>query len=610
MDRFFKLFIFICVFAVNSLIVAAEEELIGEGNDGNRSAPVHVFELFDVNGQPIRAADKDPKPFSLKQTCGKCHDYEKIASGWHFNSHNPEVDSGRPAQPWVLTDSLTRTQIPISGRRWPGSFAPEDLGMSPWDFIVAFYSHFPGGSYGQMPVTEPDKMIRKEISGDYEINCLACHHNSPQEDQSLAALQAARQNFRWIPTASSGKAVVSGVASQLSDFFDPEFDEGIKVTYNPGVFDKDNMVFFDVSGKPKNDRCYFCHSNNDLRVGEENFWTQDEDVHLKSGMDCTDCHRNGDDHMITRGIEIEGSGKSLTCQGCHVGPRDEPVPQDNRLGAPRPKHVGIPTIHFEKLTCTACHSGTWPVQEAGRWETSRIHRTGLHGKHNLEIQQPHVYAPVLMKAPDGKIGPYKLFWPSYWATMDTEQKITPMAPKEVSARAKTILEQESERVDDWRLLTEAQIADVLKAIGSENAIAVYIAGGRLYRLNESGELVSGEHDAAQPYAWALAHDVRPAHQSLGIRQCKDCHTTESAFFFSTVERDTPVRTADGLERVEMIELEKLDRMYVWMFNGSFIFRPVLKIAAFAACGLTVLILLAYGLRALAAISNACRQEEE
>jgi hypothetical protein len=125
-------------------------------------------------------------------------------------------------------------------------------------------------------------MIRKDISGNYEINCLACHHNSPQEDQSLAALQAARQNFRWIPAASSGKAVVNGVASQLSNFFDPEFDEGIKVAYNPGVFDKDNKVFFDVSGKPINDRCYFCHSNRDTRVGEEHEWTQDHDVTCKA----------------------------------------------------------------------------------------------------------------------------------------------------------------------------------------------------------------------------------------------------------------------------------------------------------------------------------------
>jgi hypothetical protein len=610
MDQFVKLFICITIVAGLSVGKAAEEELIGEGNDGNRSAPVHLFELFDENGQQIRAGDQNPKPFSLKQTCGKCHNYAKIAAGWHFNSHVPEVDPGRPSQPWVLSDSVTRTQIPISGRRWKGSFAPEDVGMSPWDFLKQYYSHFPGGSYGELPVTEPDAMIRKDISGNYEINCLACHHNSPQEEQSLAALQAARQNFRWIPAASSGKAVVNGVASQLSNFFDPEFVEGITLSYNPGIFDKDNKVFFDVSGKPINDRCYFCHSNRDLRVGEELEWTQDHDVHLQSGLNCTDCHRNGDDHMITRGIETEGLGKTLTCQGCHLGSPEETAPQTGRLGAPRPVHTGIPTIHFEKLTCTACHSATWPDEQAGRWETARIHQTGLHGKHNLEIRQPHVYAPVLMKGADGKIGPYKMFWPSYWGTMDKEQKIVPLAPKAVLSAAKDILEQDVQKQDDWRPLTEAQIIDVLKALGSEEKQAVYIAGGKLYKLNADGGLESGEHTAAEPYAWAMAHDVRPAEQALGVRQCKDCHTADSAFFFGKVERDTPVRTADGLEMIEMVQLQGLDRLYIWAFNVSFVFRPVLKIVAFAACGLIGLVLLAYALRAVAAVANACAQEDQ
>lgn len=605
MDGFVRLIFLILASGMPAWAGAAQEALIGEGNDGNRSAPVHVFELFDEEGRQIRPGDANAKPFSLRQTCGKCHDYEKIASGWHFNSHDPDVDPGRPGQPWVLTDAATRTQIPISGRKWPGTFAPEEIGMGPWDFLKEYYSHFPGGSYGEMPVTEPDAMIRKDISGNYEINCLACHHNSPQEDQSLAALQAARQNFRWIPTASSGKAVVNGVASQLSDFFDPEFDEGIKVAYDPAIFNKDGMVFFDVSGQPINDRCYFCHSNNDLRDGEDEFWKQDEDVHLKSGLNCVDCHRNGDDHMITRGIETEGTAKTLTCQGCHLGTEDDDPALAGRLGAPRPKHPGIPTIHFEKMTCTACHSGTWPTEEAGRWETARMHKTGLHGKHNLEIRQPHLYAPVLMKGADGKIGPYKMFWPAYWGRMNADGAIAPLAPKEVLAAAGSILEQDAAKVNDWRPLTEEQITQTLAAIGAE---AIYVAGGKLYKTVD-GQLQQTDHDAAKPYAWALAHDVRPAEQSLGVRQCKDCHTTDSAFFFGTVERDTPVVTAGGLQQVQMVELQGLDRLYIWAFNFSFIFRPLLKIVAFAAVGIVIIILLAYALKAVAAVTAACGQED-
>ena len=611
MDAFFKRTNCLIIIAVSvmSSVMVADEALLGDGNDGNRSGPVHVFELYDDQGKQIKASDKVSRPFSLKQTCGKCHDYEKISSGWHFNSHRSDVEAGRPGQPWVLVDSKTRTQIPLSGRQWPGTFKPEQVDMSAWDFLKEFYSHFPGGSYGEIPPEDPDVMIRKEISGDYEINCLACHHNSSMEDQSMAALQSARQNYRWIPAASSGKAVVSGVASLLDDFFDPEFDEGITLAYADGIFDKEDKVFFDVSGEPANGRCYFCHSNKDLRVEEEHEWTQDEDVHLKSGLNCVDCHRNGDDHIITRGIETEGDGRTLTCEGCHLGSEECTNPENGRLGAPNPKHVGIPTIHFEKLTCTACHSGTWPQDTAGRWKTARVHKTGLHGKHNLNITQPHVYAPVLMKSADGKIGPYKLFWPAYWATMQ-DNILVPIAPKDILSVAKSILGKEADKIDDWRPLTEEQISGTLKALSSEEKKAVYIAGGKLYSLNKADELEIESSDSAKPYAWPMAHDVRPAEQTLGVRLCKDCHTTESAFFFGNVEVDTPVMSEDGPECVEMIELQGIDRLYMWAFNMSFVFRPMLKIVAFGACGLIGLVLLTYLLRAIRVISMASAEEDK
>lgn len=594
------------VFLLNTIAAGAgETELLGEGNDGNRSGPIHHFELYDEAGKKIRSGFEAPNPFSLKQTCGQCHDYETIAGGWHFNGHNPEVDPGRPGQPWVLTDSWTRTQVPLSGRGWKGTFTPEQLGVTPWEFVKQNFSHFPGGSYGEIAAEEDsDEYFRQEISGKYEINCLTCHHLSSRQDHSLGALQSGRQNYRWIAAASSGKAAIKGVASSLDDFFDPEFDEGIETLYDKSIFDDDDKVFFEI-GMPTNKQCYFCHSNQDLSVTEQDEWTRDEDVHLQSGLNCIDCHRNGNDHMITRGIETDGPGKSLTCEGCHVD-EDSDSPALGRLGAPKPAHRGIPTIHFEKLTCTACHSGTWPTEEAGRWKTARIHKTGLHGKHNLDIPQPHVYAPVLMKGADDKIGPYKLFWPAYWATVEGET-LTPLAPDAVMDVAGEVLKTKVEKVDDWRPLTETQITDVLKAFSEDEQTVVYIAGGKKYQLN--GETINiSDDDAAKPYAWPMAHDVRPAEQGLGVRLCKDCHTTDSAFFFGKVQADGPVQTEAGPEMVEMIKLQGIDRLYMWMFNASFVFRPMLKIVAFAACGLIGLVILAYFLRAVAAISNACKEE--
>lgn len=589
---------------------AQEAKLLGDGNDGNRSMPVHLLDLLDEDGKPIRAGDKDAKPFSTRTTCGQCHDYEAIRGGWHFSGHRDDVPSARVGQPWVLTDAATRTQIPVSGRGWPGTFKPEQVGLTAWDWVIQFGSHYPGGSYGEITADDPEQAIRQNISGKYEINCLACHHADPRHDASLAALQAARQNYRWAAAASSGKALVNGTASALSSFFDPEFDEGIKTTYLDGVFDKDNKVFFDIAGKPQDRQCHFCHSRQDLRVPESDEWTREWDVHSASGIHCTDCHKNGLDHQIARGVETnDPKTAALSCRGCHLEQSGTLPPQSGRLGAPQPAHKGIPPIHFEKMTCTACHCGTWPQDTAGRWRTARIHKLGLHGKHKQDLRLPHIYAPVLLKGSDGKIGSYAMIWPAFWATL-ADDTVTPIPPAKVMAAARDILSVEAERQDDWRPLTNEQIAQTLIRLKERqpDATPVYIAGGLLYRLDNAGLLASAPHPAAGAYSWPMAHDVRPAAQSLGVRGCADCHTADSPFFFGGVAVDTPLQ---GDRRfVQMAELQGIDRLFMWAFNASFVFRPMLKVVAFLGCGLIGLALLGYGLKALAAISRACAKEVE
>jgi hypothetical protein len=592
------------------LLQAQETKRLGDGNDGNRSPYVHWIDLLDEKGVKIRAADKKPQPFSTRKTCGECHDYQAISRGWHFAGAEPNDPAGRPAQPWVLRDAKTRTQIPISPRGWKGAFTPEQIGLSAKDYVSQFGSHLPGGGYGEMPADpkDPHQVVRREISGSYEINCLACHNIDPRQDSNTAALQAARENYRWIATASSGLAVVNGTASALSDFFDPEFDEGIKTTYNAGIFNADGQVLLDISRRCPPTRCYFCHSSQDLNISETEEWTRDEDVHLTSGLICTDCHRHGKDHKISRGFETADPAKAaLTCEGCHLGTVAADIPESARLGAPKPAHRGIPTIHFEKLTCTACHSGTWPQEEAGQWRTARIHKIGLHGKHSLDLRQPRVYGPVFMKGEDGKIGPYRLFWPAYWGLMK-EDMISPIAPKQIPAGADSILSAEIEQTDGWRTLTEEQIGEVLRHLvpKGEGKEAVYICGGRLYRL-EGEALTSMVHPAAEPYAWPMAHDVRPAEQSLGVRSCADCHTTDSPFFFGKVPADSPV---SGQERfVQMVQLQGLSRLYIWFFNFSFVFRPWMKAVSLAACGLVGLVLLAYVLKAVSVLSKRALEDK-
>ncbi|MEN6306401.1 MAG: hypothetical protein ABFD91_01490 [Anaerohalosphaeraceae bacterium] len=600
-----------CVLLVilGSSFVWAEEALIGDSNDGNRYTPVHQMQLMDDTGIAIRAADADAKPFSMEKTCGQCHTFDVITHGWHFQLSDPQKNDGRPGQPFVLADPKTRTVLPISERNWPGVYSTKQLGMSQWEFISAFNSHIPGNHFGKFADAEddPQVMLRKEISGSWEINCLACHNADFRQDQSLAALQAARQNFRWMNTAASGMAVVNGTASALSDFFDPTVDKGITVAYNPSIFDKDDKVFMNITANVPKERCYYCHSVQDMAVGEASEWTRDEDVHMHSGLNCTDCHRHGTDHQISRGYETENPNMvGFTCEGCHLGPKGQETAA-GRLGSPTPKHAGIPTIHFEKMTCTACHSGPAPQETAGQVRTAGIHKLGLHGKHKVDMKLPHVYEPVLMKGQDGKIGPYRLIWPAFWAALDNNE-VKPLLPRDVTEAVSSAVQGNEPKENEWMTLSEEQVTAILTALQSdERKTPVYICSGKMYKLGEDGKLLTESHAAAAPYAWPLAHDVRPKDQSLGAKSCADCHTTDSAFFFAKLPVDGPVPA--GLEPVEMASLQGVSKLYVWAFNFSFVFRPWLKIVTWSACGLIALVLLLYGLKALSAITRVCVEDK-
>jgi len=284
---------------------------------------------------------------------------------------------------------------------------------------------------------------------------------------------------------------------------------------------------------------------------------------------------------------------SSSCQGCHT---------EGRLGAPVPQHPGIPPIHFEKLTCTACHSGPWPQKGTHRNKTSRAHALGTHSVIRSDDALPHILYPVFAQGTGNKIAPYKMIWPAFWATLK-EQQVTPV-DLNLAKRAvgRSLARAKPRSLGDWPTLTEEQITKALQSLKKTvEGEPVYICGGKLYGLDESDNLRRPqEHPAAQPYLWPIAHNVRPAAQSLGVRYCTDCHATDAPFFFGQVEIDSPL-DAGQVATKEMIEFQGIEPFYAWAFAFSFIFRPWLKIIALGSAGLIGVVLLLYGLKALAGV---------
>ena len=609
-----------CVFSA----AAAEEKLIGDESDGSRAPSVHLIPLLDEQGQKISPEDEPVLPFSMRKTCGTCHSNDEIGKGWHFSAIDANVEPGRKGQPWLYVDAASCTQIPISYRSWPGTFKPEEIGLRRWGFVKTFGRQMPGGIGEDLEAEEIDFEARWMVSGEVEINCMTCHNGNAGQDQAEYALQLNNENFRWAAAAACEFASVSGSAKKMADTYDylmPGVIDDPKlvpptVTYGKNAFDHKNRVFFDVGGKIDDERCYFCHSN--VKAGKETAekWVCDEDVHLTSGLGCVDCHREGTSHETIRGYEGESkvSGNPLagvtSCRGCHIGEESSAEPEEGRLGGPVPVHAGIPPVHFERLTCTACHSGAWPEERTGRVKTARAHGLGLLNVNKSDDVLPHILSPVFAENEEGKIGPHNAVWPAFWGQLEGEG-VTPIAVDIAQPIAsKIITGGRVVRSGDWPSLSGEQIGKVLAGLVSEigEGEPVYICGGKLYQLDEKGEVISSEHEAGEPYLWPIAHEVRPAAQSLGVRSCGDCHATDSPALFGKVVIDTPVEAERDLFRT-MVEFMGVDAFCTKAFAFSFVFRPWFKVVTILSSAVLGLVLLLYGLRALYCIVKIVCEED-
>jgi hypothetical protein len=549
---------------------------------GSRAPYHHLLTLYDADGVVISPEDMPPEPYSPQMTCGKCHDYSAISSGFHFNTTLEGTAPGRIAQPWFLADQETGTQLPLSYRPWPGVHHPDRVGMSQWDFVQHFGRHLPGGDMGQRDVDQdPDPEARWEISGEFQIDCLACHAKGAHHDQAQREPQIEAQNLKWIPTATAGLATVRGAAAKLPDDFDPfmppDFDSsgggGPMLTYDPTRFNSDERTFMDLTRRPETARCYFCHTYREVGGNAPEQWQADHDIHLRSGLSCTDCHRNGLDHQLVRGYEGEPRSdtdpavESASCRGCHYGGN-----AGGRHGAPYPPHYGLPAFHLETMSCTAWPSGPTMGHQLSRVQSSRAHALGIMEKERSPHLLPVVVTPVLTPEESGVLTPKRFVSPAFWVAADDEGILSPLHPEKVRPfLAERESDAEGEDLVHERPLTLSQVEQTLVAMAGSGDLKApgYVTAGRLLRVGDRGGLEELEHESAAPVYWAIGHDVRPGAQALGAgtRSCLECHAADSAFLSARV---TPPSTVDGVEgavrsRAELMGVN-VSLMRAWSFT--------------------------------------------
>ena len=573
----------------------------------SRAPYIHRLTLYDVEGRAIDPASELPPPYSPRMTCGKCHPYAQISHGWHFNAPDPNVLASRAGEPWFWVDERSRTVLPLSGRRWPGTYAPADVGLTDWQFVLRFGGHIPGGGFGDPSdddLKKTPEAVRWSISGRVEVDCMFCHSADQQHDPAEAARQIEAQNFKWAPTVAFGLAAVRGEARKAPDDWDPslppnpDFPEktGPKLVYDKARFDADNRVLFPITRRPSVDRCYFCHSFREVGPEAAPDLVGPRDVHLAAGLLCVDCHRNDITHEISRDFPAEAHERgqpelaAYSCAGCHLGTAgadDAVVALGGRYRAPHPQHRGLPPLHFEKLACTACHCGPWPEASAHQIQTALAHGLGLATRDRNDHDAPLIAGPIFARQDDGKIAPQRMVWPAFWARLDGKE-LKPLPLALVQKVARGVLPKVSKNEPAARAgLSPELMMKMFTALAADKqaqGTPVYVRNGSVFRAAGDDRIEITEHAAAREYLWPLGHDVRPAAQSLGIRGCTDCHAAGAAIYDGRVAvADDPEADTRPIDFMRQIRGDDPQLAQAWALG--FRFRPGFKWFAFICSAL-------------------------
>ena len=351
--------------------------------NGGRTVPVHRFAPVDRDGDKVSVCARMPAALSQEKTCGQCHEVEKMPGGSHFrNGGTNDVVNKVNREPWFLCSTNGGCRVVSLADRG---------GLSAWEWARTFGYALPGGGLASCPAAMCEAAGEHQrwfVTGPLKMNCLACH-SQDDYDVSEWAKQTMRENWSGAALAAAGYARVEGMNARLDAAWDPLIAENPddhlfkvpeKVLYEPSKFDDKGRCTFRV-GKPKNENCLACHAVS--AVGTPSHGIAG-DVHLQRGMRCIDCHQNGMDHRI----------ETKSCASCHL--------EKNGAG-PKPRHAGLPLVHFEKLSCTVCHSGVTKDGACAQVRTMRANRIGIYGKAHWETDVPFIEEPFVRKNADGKV---------------------------------------------------------------------------------------------------------------------------------------------------------------------------------------------------------------
>ncbi len=566
------------------------------------------FNLYDENGtliDPMKGINAD-KPFSPKQTCGKCHDYEKITMGFHFQQGKDETAEGTFADryQWATTPGNY-------GGNWCSpaplynylskkeNSSAKKMDMTSFTFITngCGTCHPGGGSmeYDRHGNRYDKYMVEKgytsggtnNFDGDYfqahwnrsgiiEGDCNLCH--LPEYDYKERNRHLAIWNFRWMATAGSGLAKVSGSIKDTSD---------VKVEYDKSKFSSDGKVSMHLVREPRNESCLNCHSKAQWKKRGASF-TANTDVHIAKGVKCVDCHVSGsmasdprikgkEVHQFGKGDDPSGNVRNdldntmRTCTDCH---------STGYLNAPIAKHSWLPSFHLDKISCQACHIPERKVKSA-LVQASDVYNPGVkisppakyvwtfydqnmnYWNHYGELTQftakdqpSDPFTPQYARY-KGQIFPVNAVnssWPAIYSEGEEglhQPKMKDIFTMWTAHRKDKVKYPELDLIKDNNNDSIPEInkpeeidafINSITAFMNDNGYElgkrkiVWVNNDRMYLSGNDYKILDKEKWESSPYAsvYKYNHDVFPAKAGLGINGCTDCHSTSSKMLFGKV----------------------------------------------------------------------------
>ena len=537
--------------------------------------------LLDAEGNfidPVNGENAEA-PFSIKQTCGMCHDYDVITQGYHFQMGWQEISDDYGAEegrPWSLSPGFMGRWYPYAFRQFAkkSNSSPDEIDLTTYDF-VGFSSPgrgeppcgacHPGGGgleydrdgnrYDEHLAENPE--LAETLDGDYyqsqwdrsgvvEADCLICHLEGYHFENRIDQLK--NGNYKWAVVAGSRIGSVSGAVRR---------GQTPTVTYETRLFNADGTITLDMSWPPPDDNCIACHGRSDVK--KRGFSWNDifnPDIHNQQGVSCTACHPAGLDHQIAKGStpdftaapELEGTMR--TCEECH---------ETGYLGAPEPDHDRTRPSHLETIACESCH-----IPELGR--AAVVGHDATTGQLRFYTRPPDAdepgargaWKPDYTRRSNNVIYPVNHVLTVWWGNRDADGLIYPLFLKEHENAWKLFADQVEDDDEDGNkeVNRDEEIVAGLEAFATslegnarfERIQPVLIRSEASYELGEDGALVvqpleGTPLDDASFVNFSVNHNTAPTRTALGSDGCADCHVEEAHFFKG--ERTIVLHGPDG-----------------------------------------------------------------